>query len=65
MFADWELIGVPHRVTIGDKSLKEGVVEVPAPPRCRCDQGGGERCAAHVKAAWRYDAGGGQRTGEG
>ena len=27
MFADWELIGVPHRVTIGDKSLKEGVVE--------------------------------------
>ena len=27
MFADWELIGVPHRVTIGDKSLKEGLVE--------------------------------------
>jgi len=27
MFADWELIGVPHRVTIGDKSLKEGQVE--------------------------------------
>ena len=27
MFADWELIGVPHRITIGDKSLKEGVVE--------------------------------------
>ena len=27
MFADWELIGVPHRVTIGDKSLKDGVVE--------------------------------------
>jgi prolyl-tRNA synthetase len=27
MFADWELIGVPHRVTIGDKGLKEGVVE--------------------------------------
>ena len=27
MFADWELIGVPHRVTIGDKSLKEGMVE--------------------------------------
>ena len=44
MFADWELIGVPHRVTIGDKSLKEGVVEVPASPRCSGDQGGGERC---------------------
>jgi prolyl-tRNA synthetase len=27
MFADWELIGVPHRVTIGDKSLKDGLVE--------------------------------------
>ena len=27
MFADWELIGVPHRVTFGDKGLKEGVVE--------------------------------------
>ncbi len=27
MFADWELIGVPHRVTIGDRTLKEGVVE--------------------------------------
>jgi prolyl-tRNA synthetase len=27
MFADWELIGVPHRFTIGDKGLKEGVVE--------------------------------------
>ena len=27
MFADWELIGVPHRVTIGDRALKEGMVE--------------------------------------
>ncbi|MBS0403322.1 MAG: proline--tRNA ligase [Proteobacteria bacterium] len=27
MFADWELIGVPHRVTIGDKGLKDGQVE--------------------------------------
>ncbi|VWX57987.1 prolyl-tRNA synthetase [Burkholderiales bacterium 8X] len=27
MFADWELIGVPHRITIGDRSLKEGQVE--------------------------------------
>jgi prolyl-tRNA synthetase len=28
MFADWELIGVPLRVTVGDRGLKEGVVEV-------------------------------------
>jgi prolyl-tRNA synthetase len=27
MFADWELIGVPHRVTIGDRGLKNGQVE--------------------------------------
>jgi prolyl-tRNA synthetase len=27
MFADWELIGVPHRVTIGDRGLKDGFVE--------------------------------------
>lgn len=27
MFADWELIGVPHRVVIGDRGLKEGIAE--------------------------------------
>ncbi|HXE22684.1 MAG TPA: proline--tRNA ligase [Rhodoferax sp.] len=27
MFADWELIGVPHRITIGDRGLKEGQLE--------------------------------------
>lgn len=27
MFAEWELIGVPHRVTIGDRALKNGEVE--------------------------------------
>jgi prolyl-tRNA synthetase len=27
MFADWELIGVPHRVTIGDRGLKAGQIE--------------------------------------
>jgi prolyl-tRNA synthetase len=28
MFADWELIGVPVRVTVGERGLKEGVIEV-------------------------------------
>jgi prolyl-tRNA synthetase len=28
MFADWELIGVPLRVTVGERSLKEGKVEL-------------------------------------
>ncbi|MFN9210737.1 MAG: proline--tRNA ligase [Betaproteobacteria bacterium] len=27
MFADWELIGVPHRLTVGERGLKEGKVE--------------------------------------
>ena len=30
MFADLELIGIPHRVTIGDRGLKEGMVEYQA-----------------------------------
>ena len=27
MFADMELIGVPHRITVGERGLKEGNVE--------------------------------------
>jgi len=27
MFADLELIGIPHRITIGERGLKEGKVE--------------------------------------
>ncbi len=27
MFADWELIGVPHRIVVGDRGLKEGQLE--------------------------------------
>ena len=27
MFADWELIGVPHRVVLSDRGLKEGLLE--------------------------------------
>ena len=30
MFADLELIGIPHRLTIGDRGLKEGIVEFQA-----------------------------------
>jgi prolyl-tRNA synthetase len=30
MFADWELIGVPVRITVGERGLKEGVIEVQA-----------------------------------
>jgi prolyl-tRNA synthetase len=27
MFADWELIGVPHRIVVGERGLKDGKVE--------------------------------------
>ena len=27
MFADWELIGVPHRIVVGERGLKEGQLE--------------------------------------
>ena len=27
MFADWELIGVPHRITIGERGLNDGIME--------------------------------------
>jgi prolyl-tRNA synthetase len=27
MFADMELMGIPHRVVVGERSLKEGVIE--------------------------------------
>lgn len=30
MFADWELIGVPLRITVGDRGLKEGIIEIQA-----------------------------------
>lgn len=47
MFADWELIGVPHRVTIGDRGLKEdGMVEY----RGRCDDAATKFVPADVAA---------------
>lgn len=30
MFADWELIGVPHRLVVGERGLKEGKIEYKA-----------------------------------
>ena len=30
MFADWELIGIPLRVTVGERGLKDGIVEIQA-----------------------------------
>ena len=33
MFADWELIGVPLRITVGERHLQSGNVEL----QIRCD----------------------------
>jgi len=33
MFADWELIGTPHRIVVGERGLKEGQLEY----KGRCD----------------------------
>jgi prolyl-tRNA synthetase len=57
MFADMELIGIPHRIVIGDRGLKEGVVEYQAgampsksPSRPLAD------AVAFVKSKW-YSSG--------
>lgn len=34
MFSDWELIGIPHRIVIGERGLKEGKLEYQG----RCDK---------------------------
>jgi prolyl-tRNA synthetase len=39
MFADWELIGVPHRVVVSERGLKEGQLEI---------QGRGDTAASKV-----------------
>ncbi|MBB3213760.1 prolyl-tRNA synthetase [Herbaspirillum sp. Sphag1AN] len=42
MFADWELIGVPHRIVVGDRGLKDGQIEY---------QGRGDTAATAVPLA--------------
>ncbi|WP_287365554.1 proline--tRNA ligase [Thauera sp.] len=51
MFADWELIGVPHRVTIGDRGLKEGLVEYQGRRDPEATKLGAGDIAAHVLGA--------------
>ncbi len=55
MFADWELIGVPHRVVISERGLKEGTVEYQG----RRDAAATSMTVADVIAkfsAWRQQA---------
>lgn len=45
MFADWELIGVPLRITVGDRGLKENIVEI------QCRRSGNNEKIATTQAA--------------
>ena len=49
MFADWELIGVPHRVVISDRGLKEGQVEYQGRRDAAASAIGVTDIAAHLK----------------
>ena len=56
MFADWELIGVPHRITLGDRGLKEGVGEYQHRRQPESARIALADLAAHVLAALNPDA---------
>lgn len=49
MFADAELIGIPHRVTLGERGLKDGVIEY-QPRRAEADSDSGARSVALADA---------------
>jgi len=49
MFADAELIGIPHRVTLGERGLKDGVIEY-QPRRAEADSDSGARAVALADA---------------
>jgi prolyl-tRNA synthetase len=53
MFADLELIGIPHRVTIGERGLKEGMVEYQARRAGASEKIALGAIAAHLKTALR------------
>jgi prolyl-tRNA synthetase len=50
MFADWELIGVPHRIVIGERSLKEGKLEYQGRRDTAATAIGLEEAAAFIQA---------------
>lgn len=48
MFADWELIGVPHRIVVGDRGLKNGELEY----ACRRNLADKQMIAVDGAAEW-------------
>jgi len=51
MFADWELVGVPHRVVLSDRGLKEGQVEYQGRRDAEATKLALADVLAHLKAA--------------
>jgi prolyl-tRNA synthetase len=51
MFADLELIGVPHRITVGDRGLKQGQIEYQARREGKAEMVPIERAVDFVMAA--------------
>jgi prolyl-tRNA synthetase len=51
MFADWELIGVPLRVVVSDRGLKDGTLEVQGRRDAEAVKVAVPAAVAHVKAA--------------
>jgi prolyl-tRNA synthetase len=50
MLADQELIGIPHRIVIGERGLKEGVVEYQHRRDAAATKVAIEGAVAHVRA---------------
>jgi prolyl-tRNA synthetase len=50
MFADWELIGVPHRVVVSDRGLKEGQFEYQARRETQATRVPAAQATAFVRA---------------
>jgi prolyl-tRNA synthetase len=48
MFAEWELIGVPLRITVGDRGLKDGIVEIQARREATAERLPVEQALAHA-----------------
>jgi prolyl-tRNA synthetase len=53
MFADLELIGVPYRVTLGDRGLKEGKVEIQARTARTADPVDLQKAVSHLQSLVR------------
>ena len=50
MFADWELVGVPHRVVISERGLKDGKVEYQGRTDAQASPVHANEILAYVKA---------------